>query len=100
MVSSASSEPGADEAFAEHRVSDDETGSWSGTPLGDDSTSVGQEVARDEPAADAGLAELLTRALAEHQAGTSSASALLKRLGAGGESEELPRVNGRHRGDD
>ena len=100
MVSAASEDPGTAETFTEHRVSDDDIGSRTVTPLGDHSTSVGQEVARDEPAADAGLAELLTRALAEHQAGNSSAAALVKRLGAGSESEEPPRVNGRHRGDD
>lgn len=56
---------------------------------------------QDDPPADAGLAELLTRALAEHQAGTSSAAALVKRLGSG---DDEPAgggqgVNGRSRGD-
>lgn len=51
-----------------------------------------------EPAADAGLAELLTRALAEHQSGGSSAATLVARLGSGDEpSDEAPRRNGRHR---
>lgn len=49
----------------------------------------------DEPPADAGLAELLARALAEHQAGTSSAAALVKQLGTGHSDEQ--HVNGRHR---
>ncbi|WP_215542954.1 hypothetical protein [Amycolatopsis sp. CA-230715] len=40
-------------------------------------------VPEEEVPADAGLADLLARALAEHQAGTSSAAALVKRLGAG-----------------
>ncbi|PFG50223.1 hypothetical protein ATK36_5436 [Amycolatopsis sulphurea] len=43
--------------------------------------SYARAIAEDEPAADAGLAELLARALAEHQAGTASAAALVKRLG-------------------
>ena len=57
---------------------------------------------------DAGLADLLARALAEHQAGTTSAAALVKRLGSGdgtkrtvnGHSRngEAPG-NGRHRTD-
>lgn len=54
----------------------------------------------DEPPADAGLAELLVRALAEHQAGTSSASALVKKLGVDDEPRDPgtpPRINGRHR---
>lgn len=61
-------------------------------------------VPADEPPPDAGLAELLARALAEHQAGTSSAAALVKRLGVEqgepdeqGETGRRPRVNGKHR---
>jgi hypothetical protein len=38
-------------------------------------------IAEDEPPPDAGLADLLARALAEHQAGTASAAALVKQLG-------------------
>lgn len=62
----------------------------------------------DELPADAGLADLLARALAEHQAGTSSAAALVKRLGNQGSDERRtvnghgrngePPANGRHRG--
>ncbi|WP_243769873.1 hypothetical protein [Amycolatopsis acidicola] len=63
----------------------------------------------DDLPPDAGLADLLARALAEHQAGTSSAAALVKRLenqGAGdprpvnghGRNGEVPG-NGRHRTD-
>lgn len=62
----------------------------------------------EELPADAGLADLLARALAEHQAGTTSAAALVKRLGNQATDEphtvnghnhtngESP--NGRHRG--
>ncbi|EHR60309.1 hypothetical protein [Saccharomonospora cyanea] len=49
----------------------------------------------DDPPPDAGLAELLARALAEHQAGTASAAALVRRLGV---DDEQPPVNGKHRG--
>lgn len=62
----------------------------------------------DDLPADAGLADLLARALAEHQAGTSSAAALVKRLGSQGSDERRtvnghgrngePPANGRHRG--
>ncbi|GHF62561.1 hypothetical protein FHX82_002938 [Amycolatopsis bartoniae] len=63
----------------------------------------------DDLPPDAGLADLLARALAEHQAGTSSAAALVKRLGNQGSDERRPvnghsrngeRPNGRHRGGD
>lgn len=47
----------------------------------------------EELPADAGLADLLARALAEHQAGTTSAAALVKRLGNQG-SEDRSTVNG------
>lgn len=50
----------------------------------------------DDPPPDAGLAELLARALAEHQAGTASAAALVRKLGV---DDEQPRINGKHRGD-
>ncbi len=49
----------------------------------------------DDPPPDAGLAELLARALAEHQAGTASAAALVRQLGV---DDEQPPVNGKHRG--
>ncbi|SFQ48051.1 hypothetical protein [Amycolatopsis rubida] len=49
-------------------------------------------IAEDEPPPDAGLAELLARALAEHQAGTASAAALMKRLGP---NDEPKPINGR-----
>ncbi|WP_116201563.1 hypothetical protein [Amycolatopsis circi] len=49
-------------------------------------------IAEDEPPPDAGLAELLARALAEHQAGTASAAALVKRLGP---NDEPKPINGR-----
>nr|WP_216217263.1 hypothetical protein [Amycolatopsis aidingensis] len=63
-------------------------------------TSYDPVVPAEEPPPGAGLAELLTRALAEHQAGTSSAAALVKRLGTGqGEPDTPRRVNGRHRED-
>jgi hypothetical protein len=55
----------------------------------------------DELPPDAGLADLLARALAEHRAGTASAAALVKRLGSGGgDSGESRTVNGhgRHNG--
>ena len=48
----------------------------------------------DELPEDAGLADLLARALAEHRAGTSSAAALVKRLGS---SEAKRPVNGHSR---
>ncbi|MFD2464277.1 hypothetical protein [Amycolatopsis samaneae] len=55
-------------------------------------------IAEDEPPPDAGLADLLARALAEHQAGTASAAALVKRLGAQGENTAGHRsVNGHGR---
>jgi hypothetical protein len=58
-------------------------------------------LAADEPPPGAGLADLLARALAEHRAGSSSASALVKRLGEDkSEFDEPPRINGRHRTDD
>ncbi|WP_039738605.1 hypothetical protein, partial [Saccharomonospora halophila] len=60
---------------------------------------TGPEAPRDDPPADAGLAELLARALAEHQAGTSSASALVKQLGVDDDRDHHSGVNGRHRGE-
>lgn len=50
----------------------------------------------DDLPPDAGLADLLARALAEHQAGTASAAALVKRLG-GQTSGEARTVNGHGR---
>lgn len=57
---------------------------------------VPYDVPTDDPPPDAGLAELLARALAEHQAGTASAAALVRKLGV---DDEQPRVNGKHRGE-
>ncbi|WP_409463407.1 hypothetical protein [Amycolatopsis sp. GA6-003] len=54
--------------------------------------SYARAIAEDEPPPDAGLAELLARALAEHQAGTASAAALMKRLGP---NDEPKPINGR-----
>ncbi|MFE0024144.1 hypothetical protein [Amycolatopsis sp. NPDC059021] len=55
-------------------------------------------IAEDEPPPDAGLADLLARALAEHQAGTASAAALVKRLGTQREGTAGRRpVNGHGR---
>nr|WP_312871791.1 hypothetical protein [Amycolatopsis acididurans] len=60
----------------------------------------------DDLPEDAGLADLLARALAEHQAGTTSAAALVKRLGTGDDATRTvnghsrngeARGNGRHR---
>jgi tetratricopeptide (TPR) repeat protein len=67
-----------------------------GSPFSDNS--YARAVAEDEPAPDAGLAELLARALAEHQAGTASAAALVKRLGSkSDEPAESRPVNGHRR---
>ncbi len=44
--------------------------------------SYARAIAEDEPPPDAGLADLLARALAEHQAGAASAAALVKQLGS------------------
>ncbi|WP_206795200.1 hypothetical protein [Amycolatopsis sp. MtRt-6] len=55
--------------------------------------SYARAIAEDEPPADAGLADLLARALAEHQAGTASAAALVKQLG----SQDTGRRNGHGR---
>lgn len=66
-----------------------------------DEPEAAHRVPAEEPPPDAGLAELLARALAEHQAGTSSAAALVKRLGVEqgehGEQGQRSRVNGKHR---
>ena len=69
---------------------------WSSTsePFGD---GYARAISADEPPPDAGLAELLARALAEHQAGTSSASALVKRLGPQTERQDARPVNGHRR---
>lgn len=60
-------------------------GSWSPTsaPFPE---SYARAISEDEPPPDAGLADLLARALAEHQAGTASAAALVKQLGSQGSS--------------
>jgi hypothetical protein len=55
--------------------------------------SYARAIAEDEPPPDAGLADLLARALAEHQAGTASAAALVKKLG----SQDTGRRNGHGR---
>ncbi|WP_410642237.1 hypothetical protein [Amycolatopsis sp. lyj-346] len=55
--------------------------------------SYARAIAEDEPPPDAGLADLLARALAEHQAGTASAAALVKQL----DSENTGRRNGHGR---
>ncbi|TNC24427.1 hypothetical protein FG385_17970 [Amycolatopsis alkalitolerans] len=78
-----------------------------GEPFRDGYT--GSPALEEDLPADAGLADLLARALAEHQAGTSSAAALVKRLGNQGSEERRtlnghgrngePPANGRHRGD-
>ncbi|MEV0066731.1 MULTISPECIES: hypothetical protein [unclassified Amycolatopsis] len=56
--------------------------------------SYARAIAEDEPPPDAGLAELLARALAEHQAGTASAAALVKRLGSEDDDKKRRPVNG------
>lgn len=55
--------------------------------------SYARAIAEDEPPPDAGLADLLARALAEHQAGTASAAALVKQLG----TEDRRQTNGHRR---
>ncbi|WP_435792515.1 hypothetical protein [Amycolatopsis tolypomycina] len=55
--------------------------------------SYARAISEDEPPPDAGLADLLARALAEHQAGTASAAALVKQLG----SQDTTRRNGHGR---
>ncbi|WP_328611934.1 hypothetical protein OG943_23395 [Amycolatopsis sp. NBC_00345] len=60
--------------------------------------SYARAIAEDEPPPDAGLAELLARALAEHQAGTASAAALVKKLGS--QDEQRRSVNGHSAGRD
>ncbi|MEW2506721.1 hypothetical protein AB0878_40340 [Amycolatopsis sp. NPDC047767] len=60
--------------------------------------SYARAIAEDEPPPDAGLAELLARALAEHQAGTASAAALVKRLGSEDDKKRRP-VNGHASGE-
>ncbi|WP_020666407.1 hypothetical protein [Amycolatopsis nigrescens] len=66
-----------------------------GQPFGAD---YAKAISADEPPPDAGLAELLARALAEHQAGTSSAAALVKRLGSQSDHGDPRPVNGHGRG--
>lgn len=70
-----------------------DTGSWA--PVRPFPESYARAIAEDEPPPDAGLADLLARALAEHQAGTASAAALVKQLGSQ-DSGKRP-VNGRDR---
>ncbi|MEV7549514.1 hypothetical protein AB0N89_07820 [Amycolatopsis sp. NPDC089917] len=70
-----------------------DTGSW--RPVTPFPESYARAIAEEEPPPDAGLADLLARALAEHQAGTASAAALVKQLGSQ-DSAKRP-VNGRDR---
>ncbi|WP_442785205.1 hypothetical protein [Amycolatopsis sp. H20-H5] len=80
---------------------DDDLGSWTPRPQLFGDNSYARAVAEDEPPPDAGLAELLARALAEHQAGTASAAALVKQLGPTRErADERRPVNGHGRGGD
>lgn len=58
--------------------------------------SADRSALEDDLPPDAGLGDLLARALAEHQAGTASAAALVKRLGSQGGDEPRP-VNGHRR---
>ncbi|WP_329065140.1 hypothetical protein [Amycolatopsis sp. NBC_01480] len=62
--------------------------------------SYARAIAEDEPPPDAGLAELLARALAEHQAGTASAAALVKKLGSRDENGQQRPMNGHSAGRD
>jgi hypothetical protein len=62
--------------------------------------SYARAIAEDEPPPDAGLAELLARALAEHQAGTASAAALVKKLGSRDEHGQQRPMNGHSAGRD
>ncbi len=110
-----------DELPADDKAADDKPPSTSETPftnapviehagLGDPfpADRSGAPPLDDDLPPDAGLADLLARALAEHQAGTASAAALVKRFGGQSDSEartvnghshhngETP-PNGRHR---
>ncbi|MER7115738.1 hypothetical protein ABT332_14720 [Saccharomonospora azurea] len=85
---------GASSDSGEEPIPHPESRAGESEPFADPRTAYGAPT--DDPPPDAGLAELLARALAEHQAGTASAAALVKKLGM---DDEQPRVNGRHRGD-
>ncbi|RBM17451.1 hypothetical protein DI005_22000 [Prauserella sp. PE36] len=70
-------------------------GSDTGSSIAAEPSSLGSGLPLDEPPPDAGLAELLARALAEHRAGTSSAAALVKQLGTDDDVRDgSRRVNG------
>jgi hypothetical protein len=93
------------EDFSDHALSSTSETHFTSTPVIEDdelgepfrSEYNGSSPLDDDLPADAGLADLLARALAEHRAGTSSAAALVKRLGNQG-SDERPTVNGHSRG--
>ncbi|HKN57174.1 MAG TPA: hypothetical protein VJX66_32110, partial [Amycolatopsis sp.] len=70
-------------------------GSWSPNS-GPFPESYARAIAEDEPPPDAGLADLLARALAEHKAGTASAAALVKQLGNQGTTGSRRNGHGRN----
>ncbi|RSM60461.1 hypothetical protein DMH03_17030 [Amycolatopsis sp. WAC 01376] len=72
-----------------------DTGSW--RPITPFPESYARAIAEDEPPPDAGLADLLHRALAEHQAGTASAAALVKQLGSQDSGKRPVNGHDRHR---
>ncbi|MFK0246591.1 hypothetical protein ACIQUM_17965 [Amycolatopsis azurea] len=72
-----------------------DTGSW--RPVTPFPESYARAIAEDEPPPDAGLADLLARALAEHQAGTASAAALVKQLGSQDSGKRPVNGHDRHR---
>ncbi|WP_410583425.1 hypothetical protein [Amycolatopsis sp. lyj-108] len=72
-----------------------DTGSW--RPITPFPESYARAIAEDEPPPDAGLADLLARALAEHQAGTASAAALVKQLGSQDSGKRPVNGHDRHR---
>ncbi|MGW5703075.1 hypothetical protein [Amycolatopsis japonica] len=72
-----------------------DTGSW--RPITPFPESYARAIAEEEPPPDAGLADLLARALAEHQAGTASAAALVKQLGSQDSGKRPVNGHDRHR---
>ncbi|EME51987.1 hypothetical protein [Amycolatopsis decaplanina] len=72
-----------------------DTGSW--RPVTPFPESYARAIAEEEPPPDAGLADLLARALAEHQAGTASAAALVKQLGSQDSGKRPVNGHDRHR---
>ncbi|MFI7122320.1 hypothetical protein [Amycolatopsis sp. NPDC049868] len=72
-----------------------DTGSW--RPITPFPESYARAIAEEEPPPDAGLADLLARALAEHQAGTASAAALVKQLGSQDPGKRPVNGHDRHR---